>query len=384
MIPSVTIGWFPRERFAIAGESLQSLLDNTPDCPLVIVDPATPQRFMTEIHRVLGKRKAEIVSTGRPVLPAESKNLVLDRVKTDYVALVENDVLFLPYWLEALVSACEEVPADAAAPLIFDGRVRKEHFDKHLGEIRASATQPGKREVGPLVKKRNSASGREKVQFVEQHCVVYRMSTFDRIGRFDEELNTRDEVDLSIALHDAGCNVVLEPASQIHYVPPTWRPEEDELPFYRNRWDLARAERSRDRIRDRWGLVDTPGDLGFVKYRNLITRMPEVRRDIATLSSVAGETVLLEGGNWIGTDITEGLSVMPFPNCKGYFGGFPVSDLAAVDELDKVIAAGAKRIVVGYPVFWWFDYLPKFRSRLSETCRTVRADDLLQVFEVSR
>ena len=30
IMKDVTVGWFPRERFALAGESLRSLLENTP------------------------------------------------------------------------------------------------------------------------------------------------------------------------------------------------------------------------------------------------------------------------------------------------------------------------------------------------------------------
>ena len=110
--PSITIGWFPRERFIVAAEPLQTLLE---------------------------------------------KNFILDRVTTDYVALVENDVLFTPGWLEWLWSACEEEPADVAPPEIYDERGYKNHFDKHLGEIQFDESQPGNRRIVPLQRERKSA-----------------------------------------------------------------------------------------------------------------------------------------------------------------------------------------------------------------------------------
>lgn len=380
--PSVTIGWFPRERFSIAAESLQTLLKHSPECPLIIIDAATPSRYMDDIRKVLGNHPVEIISTDRPILPATSKNLILDRVETEYVALVENDVLYTPGWLESLLEACEREPADVAAPLIYDGREYKSHFDKHLGEVLPSTSEPGKREVVPLSKQRNSATHRERVQFVEQHCLLFRTDTFERIGRYDEELNTRDEVDLSMALYDAGCTVVLEPASRIHYVPPTWRPDPEEIPFYANRWDIKRAISSREIIRDRWNLVETPGDLGFVRYRNLIARLPEVREDLEALATDLQPILLLEDGDWWGTDVTEGLPIKPFPELKGQFGGFPASDSVAVEELEKALASGVKRIVVGYPAFWWFDYLPEFKSRL-EMLKKARDDQLMSVYDVN-
>jgi hypothetical protein len=381
--PSVTIGWFPRERFTIAAESLETLLAHSPSCPLIIVDPATPPRYMHEIKKVLGDHPAEVIHADHPLLPAVSKNLILDRVKTDYVALVENDVLFTPGWLEGLLAACEQEPADVAAPIIYDGREKKNHFDKHLGEIRLSESEPGKREVIPLKKERNSAQKRERVHFVEQHCLLFRTKVFECIGRFDEQLNTRDEVDLSVALYDAGCTVVLEPATQIHYVPPTSRPDPDELPFYLKRWDLDRAVLSRERIRERWNLVDTPGDLGFVQYRNLIARLPEVRRDLEALTDPSQVTLLLEDGDWWGTDITDNLAVKPFPELNGHFGGFPASESAAIEALDRELSSGVTRVVVGYPAFWWFDYLPGLQSRL-EKLDTVRQDSLMRVFDVRK
>lgn len=377
----MTIGWFPRERFSIAAESLETLLETSPPCRLIIVDPGTPPRYMEEICHVLGDHPAEVVSIGRPILPCDSKNLILDRVDTDYVALVENDVLFPPGWLEQLVDACEQAPADVATPLIIEGRGHSPHFDHHLGVITESQLHPGKYEVLPESEPRDSISSRQQVTFVEQHCLVYRTSTFDRIGRF-RHLNTRDEVDLSLALWDAGCMAVVEPEVQVHYVGPREPPFEDEMPFYSMRWDLDKARESRQLIRDRWNLVETPGDLGFVKYRNLMAQLPRVRRDLTELSGGPHPTVLLENGDWIGTDITEGLNIRPFPNANGRFGGFPSSDEAAIAELEEAFsAAGARRVVVGFPAFWWFDYLPGLARRLNELCRIVRDDELLRVFE---
>lgn len=382
--PSITIGWFPRERFAVAAESLRSLLDNSPDCRLIIVDPNTPSRYMREIEATLGDHPAEFIRTGEYVLPSTSRNLVLERVDTEYVALVENDVLFTPGWVEKLVAACEEVPADMASPILYEGRGQKEHFDKGLGQIRESREQPGKYEVVPLTAPRNSARTRQVVDFVEQHCLVCRMTVFDKIGGFNP-LFTRDDVDLGFALWNAKCTAVLEPSVQAHFVSPSWRPAEDELPFYRFRWDLQRAQQSRDEIRERWNLVDTPGDLGFVKYRTLIAELPRVRQDLSALATeTPGSTILLDNGDWLGTDVVGDVGMIPFPNLDGRFGGFPASDTAAIAELEQAIANGATRIVIGFPAFWWSDYLPDFTAHLQRVGRLHRNDDLLRVFDFAR
>lgn len=378
MTPSVTIGWFPRERFSVAAESLRSLLANTPPCRLVIVDCDTPQKYLDEIKAVLGDQEAEIVSTGRYILPSAARNLVVGMTDTEYVALVENDVLFSPRWLEKLIAACEEFPADVASPLLFGGRGRKEHYDNKLGHIRPSEAHPGKFEILPLTAPRNSCTARMKVDFVEQHCLVFRMSAFERLRGFNE-LHTRDDVDLGMGLRAAGCTAVLEPDVTVNFITPTWRPADDEFPFFRYRWDIEGARRNRDEIRDRWNLVETPGDMGFVEYRNFMARLPEIQQDLRKLDALPGETLLLDDGDWFGTDMVEGLSMRPFPELNGKYGGFP-SDEGAVRELDQAIARGCRRVVVGFPALWWFDHLPSLRKRLFEASRS-RDDNLLKVFE---
>jgi hypothetical protein len=314
-------------------------------------------------------------------LPSAARNLVIDRVDTDYVALVENDVLFTPGWLETLIEACEVTPADVASPIIYEGRGTSQHFDQGLGTIVESESHPGKYEVKPLDVRRNEVSVRTIVEFVEQHCLVFRMSAFEGMGHF-AELNTRDDVDLGLALRNGGCVAVLEPDAKVHFVGPTGKVNDDELPFYEFRWDLEGARRSREEIQERWNLIETPGDLGFVTYRNLMARLPSVREDLRSLVSRPGTTLLVDNGDWIDGDVTRDLSVSPFPNAGGHFGGFPASDQDAVEMFDRALEEGAGRIVIGYPAYWWLAYLPKFELRLRETCRLERDDDLLKVFEV--
>jgi GT2 family glycosyltransferase len=383
MSPTITIGFSARERFLMAGESLASLYEHTMlPFELLVVDAATPERYLREMHEVLDRHDNwRMLRSDHYLLPAAAKNLILREVRSDYVCLLENDTLFTDGWLEALVDACETFPADVAAPAIREGHGEEEHFDAHLGTL--VQTEDGLWDIKPLKRARNAVPERERVQFVEQHCLLFRRSVFDRIGRYDEELNTRDEVDLSLALHHAGATVVLEPRSIVNYVPPSSAPEEDELPYYRMRWDLDRAAASRERIKQRWSLVDTPGDLGFVQYRNLIPELPVVRSKLEKLIESGHRVVLIDNGDWFDTEVTEGLALTPFPDSGGHFGGFPESDDAASRELDAAFEAGATAIVVGWPAQWWFDHLAGLRPALSEWATLVGTDGLVEIFSRS-
>jgi GT2 family glycosyltransferase len=365
-----------------AAESLASLYDHMPlPFELLVVDPATPPRYLEQMRSVLdGHDNWRMLSTDRHLLPAAAKNLVLAEATGEYLCLVENDNLFSDGWLEALVAACEEFPADVACPVIREGRGAKEHFDRHLGSLVRRDAPQGAWEILPLTGPRNAVRERTRVDFVEQHCLLFRRSVFERIGPFDEELNTRDEIDLSLALHHAGATVVLEPRAIVNYVPPSARPEEDELAFYRLRWDLDRAVESRERIRRRWDLVKTPGDLGFVRYRNLIPTLPAVRADLERLAADGGRILLLDDGDWMGTEVTAGLPIEHFPSRDGVFWGLPSSGDDALRDLDEAVRSGATHLVVAWPGFWWLDELPELRTAIERLGPPVLQDDRLHVY----
>lgn len=381
-MPTITIGFVPRERFVLAAESLASLYEHTTlPFELLVVDPATPERYLAEMRAVLDRRDGwRILHADRHLLPAASRNLVLSEAAGDFVCLLENDNLFNPGWLEGLLAACERYPADVASPLIREGRGSEGHFDRHLGSVVASSRSPGRREVLPLSRPRDVAADVEEVQFVEQHCLLFRRAVFDRIGAFDEELNTRDEVDLSLALLDAGATVVVTPRSVVNYVPPTTALELEELDFYRLRWDLDRAAASRERIAEKWDLVETPGDLDFVRYRNNIPRLSEVRDRLEHLCRGGRAVVLLDDGDWLDTEVTEGLRLRPFPDVGGHFGGFPADEGAALGELERALAQGPAHVVVGWPARWWFDHLPELERSLHTWAASVERTDLMDVF----
>ena len=374
----ISIGFSPRERFAVAAESLASLYEHTTlPFHLYVVDAGTPAHRLDEMRAVLADHDNwTMLHADEPLLPAASRNLILERVDTDHVCLVENDNLFTPGWLEALLDACDRFPADVAAPMIREGRGDDGHFDRHLGTI--ETLPDGRLEVRRLGHERGRSGEPERVDFVEQHCLLFRSAVFDAIGPYDETLNTRDEVDLSLALHHAGATVVVVPDAIVHYVPPTEAVEPDELDFYRMRWDLERAAASRDTIQTRWNLTETPGDLEFVRYRNLLVELPVVRERLAELA-VDGPVVVLDDGDWFGTEVTEGLDLVPFPDVGGHFGGFPESDAAACAELARVTATSST-VVLGWPALWWLDHLPELAGALTAWADAVDDDGRLRVY----
>jgi hypothetical protein len=385
---TMTIGFVPRERFSQAAESLQRIFDYTRiPFNFIVVDCNIPPVYWREMEKVLsGRKNVKIIRRDHYLLPNQSKNLVIREAKDDFLCLIENDVLVKDDWLSKLIAACEEHPADVAVPLIVEGPPGsgKVHFDDLLGHVRLVQGRDGdKLEILPRPgdKELDRGSHRRAVEFMEQHCLLFRRSVFDRIGPYDEELNTRDEVDLSLALSRGKIPVVYEPKCEVHYLPP-YPPRSDELDYFFMKWNLERATKSRERIQKKWNLIHLPGDLGFVKDRNLVGQLHLVKEELAALISPEKSCILVDQNQWRGSEIVEGLRTIPFLERDGQYWGPPADDETAIRELERLRQNGAAFIAFAWSAFWWFDYYSKFRSHLRSAFPCLLENDRLVIFDL--
>jgi hypothetical protein len=218
---------------------------------------------------------------------------------------------------------------------------------------------------------------------MEQHCLLFRRSVFDRIGSYDGELNTRDEIDLSLSLYKAGVPVVYEPACEVHYLPP-YPPRDDETEYFFMKWDLDRAERSRARIQEKWNLVAVPGDMGFVRDRNLIGTLSRVKQELSHLIAPEESLILVDQNQWLCSDIVAGLRVIPFLEHEGQYWGLPEDDATAIREFERLWKAGASLIVFSWASTWWFDYYKDFYAHLTSRFECVLENDRLTVFDLRK
>jgi len=386
-MPTVTIGFVPRERFSLAAESLQRIFDYT-DIPfnLIVVNCNIPTVYWQQMEAVLqGRDNVHVIHRDHYLLPNQSKNLVIPEAHDEFLCLIENDNLVKDGWLSQLIAACEEYPADVAVPLMIEGPVgaRKVHFDDSLGQIRTVETPEGpKLEVLPRAERKelDRGRGRRTVQFMEQHCLLFRRSVFDRIGRYDEALNTRDEIDLSLSLYQAEVRVVFEPKCEIHYIPP-YPPRADEIDYFFMKWDLERAAQSRDRLRKKWNLVYVPGEnIEFVKDRNRIGHLHKIPQELGALIPPERPFILVDQAQWLNTKILAGLHPIPFLERDGQYWGAPADDETAIRELNRLQQSGATAIVFSWQAFWWLEYYSGFHAYLQSHFPCILESDRLIVF----
>jgi GT2 family glycosyltransferase len=267
--PLVTIVVSPRERFSYARTSLESILEHT-EAPyrLVYVDGGSPRGVRRYLEERARERGFELIRTEHHLSPNRARNLGLARVKTPYVAFIDNDVVVSPGWLDALVRCAEETGATVVSPLVCQGEPL--HTEIHCaGGV--SAIEEGEadgkttRRIIERIFKQGLPMAEERpglergpTGLAEFHCMMVRTDFFEGHGPLDEGLlNSKEHVDLCIQVLRAGGAVYLEPESVVTYVTvPPMAPSD--VPYYMLRWSDAWESASLDRLVEKYELVDDP------------------------------------------------------------------------------------------------------------------------------
>lgn len=270
--PRVTIGFVPRERFSLAATALEWIYKNTTiPFKLVLVDCAIPKKYREQMDAVLqDKSNFEYIEVDHYIYPNQAKNLILQKLDTDYVCMIENDCLAYPGWLKRMVDTADEFPAKAITPMLLEGPPGsgKFHHDPGIGEIK-TWEEDGKtvRRFQPNKNVQDYTNFKEPivVPAMETHIGFFHSSVFETIPDFyDEKLTTREPINVTLALHNSGIPIVLEPRAKVNFVPPP-PVYKDELPFYRMMWDMKTAVETNEYLVKKWNLRDMPMSTNFVR-----------------------------------------------------------------------------------------------------------------------
>lgn len=273
-IPSVTIGFVPRESFSKAARSLQSIYTHT-NIPfnLVIVNCNIPEKYWKEIEEVIKeKTNVTVIRRDNYLFPSQSKNLVIETSRDDYICFIENDCFVLSDdWLKFMIMSCESFPADCATPLLFEGTKNPEkiHHDRGF-ECIETKEQDGET-IYSFVDK-EGIDGRidwnlpHKIETMEHHCMLFKRSVFEKIGPFDEKIISGEYIDTSLALYTAGIPMIIEPRAKVHFCgpPPI---QKGEMEFFRFRWNVEKSIAGNFHMHSKWKIAsNNPENYGrFVR-----------------------------------------------------------------------------------------------------------------------
>ena len=265
-----------RERFGMTEESLESLYAHTPGADVIVVDGNSPPRVRDTLSCESAARGFTLIRRDRFLTPNEARNIGVATAETEYVAFVDNDVLYTDGWLDRLVECADETGAEVVAPLTCQGLPAHTEIHHAGGDYAEGGDMAGFFEADPEhgrafdevmhghaepVADWQGKLARQETGMCEFHCVLARRDVFDRIGPLDEKmLSTKEHIDFSMSVKAAGGKVMFEPSSVVTYVfPCRARPlNREDWPFFALRWSDAYGQRSLEHFIAKWGLKTKP------------------------------------------------------------------------------------------------------------------------------
>ena len=275
----VTLVIVPRERFSYSRESLESIYQATKyPFSLVYIDGNSPREIKNYLAKQAESKKFKLIRTEYYLSPNQARNIGLQHVETEYIVFVDNDIHVAPGWLEKLVQCAEEESATVVCPLVCIGK--NLHSKIHLAGGEARIVLEIKNEkirrkvhekhyfVNRYLDEVKEQLQRRPCEFAEFHCLLIRRDIFDTIGILDEKLlSTREHIDFSMSVTNAGGKIYCEPESVTTYVHDSGFKWSD-LTYFMLRWSDAWEIASLEHFTHKWNL--TPKDKYFKKrYRRL-------------------------------------------------------------------------------------------------------------------
>ncbi|MEM7758759.1 MAG: glycosyltransferase [Cyanobacteria bacterium P01_A01_bin.40] len=274
----VTIVVVPRERYQFARESLESLFENTAfPFDLVYVDNNSPTPLQQYLKTQADFKGFKLVRSERYLSPNQARNLGLHYVYSRYVVFVDNDVIFAPNWLTALVNCSEATGATVVGSLVCQYQPFHEIVHCAGGEYMAAPEyaefaqgypHPHNRsqwlinEKTPYQNQRVEAVRdrlkRQATGFVEFHSMLVRTEIFEQLGLLDEGCCcTKEYLDFCMSVTRSGGKVFLEPSSVVTFRthPPAPALEWSDLPYFMLRWSDAWELSNLLYFQEKWNLV---------------------------------------------------------------------------------------------------------------------------------
>jgi len=272
--PRASIIMIARERHALTESALEYINRNTAQpYRLIYTDGQTPDWLWQRLEQRASEWGLELMRQHEPLWPQTLRNRVLDSITTDYVVLIDNDVLVSPGWLEKLIACADETNAGIVGPLYLWGDgVKPPLIHMAGGYLEKTTTAAGdilkqyhpyeNAEYGKVV----AELSRKECDNVEFHCMLIRTSVLKQMGGFDESiLNVHEHVDTCLAAKKLGWTTYIEPAAQVnflHFAPYRL----GDIAMLRWRWADASTETSIKAFCNKWHVLNHPDTFDNMRH----------------------------------------------------------------------------------------------------------------------
>lgn len=235
--------------------SLAASTDATP-FRLVVVDNGSTDGVQTDLVQAAGRGELDLVRNEENLGYARATNQgIAVHPETEYVLLLNNDMIALPGWLDGLVGELEAHPgADVAGSLLlYEDRETIQHAGMSAGRVKGRVTSIHRWQFRRLGRTPEALRAQEVVAVTGASMLV-RREAFRRLGVLSEGyLNGFEDLDFCWRIRRDGRSIRYAPASRLVHL-------ESRTPGRR-----AREEANRALFDTMWGKTHVATEVGFLE-----------------------------------------------------------------------------------------------------------------------
>ena len=267
----ITVVVVPRDRFSHTKKSLESIYECA-DIPfeLIYVDGGTPDHIRDYLKKVSQEKNFQLIRVDRLITANHARNLGWKHAKTPYILFVDNDVLVTKGFMSAMYRCIQETDCDVVGPVTCQDFPIHENIHFLSGDLEVGEKIQDGKTQRVLQEKMRYKQGlkwfeitppiqREETGFVEAHCYMVKVDMLKKINGFDEEvLSTRDHIDFSLSVRNAGGKIMFEPKAVITFMGHFGAEKMDpwDETYYNFRWSDEWELRSLKRLCKKWNLSE--------------------------------------------------------------------------------------------------------------------------------
>ncbi len=267
-----------REKFGITKECIQTLINQTQDCPVVFLHTGIPKSLSKGLEQLSENeprfRTHQIAS--HFMLPNDVLNVAMEKFgeQYKYMLTIDNDVVLENNAIEAMVTCARQTGSAVIQPLLLEGREDEVHYDPPISKIQltddgvytyCARTLEKAAERFPRIPIGDTGVQR-RIYHVERHCLLLEPEGLKGIFPLEPYLNTREWLDLSLRLFVKNVAIHFEPNATARYIIKPVSQEDSD--YFQLRWDKKLAEFSNEYVKNKWNILNFLDSNKFVAGMN--------------------------------------------------------------------------------------------------------------------
>jgi hypothetical protein len=270
------VGLVARDKFSELPVAVSALLEDLPeDVTVHVVDCGYPEDLIAQAQARAARHGAALEIVGVPKFANTNVawNALVAATSGDVLVCVESDVSVQPGCVAGLIAAVESGEFDVVTPTVCEGNLEHIHFDPPVSVF--LDVEDGI--VSELVRRPKvdhpRVAGTRRVAHVEKHTYAMSRVTARRLGKLDEQMHCRTDLDLSLTCRSRNLSIGIIPECRVVFRKAPSMPVDASL--FAHRWDVPDAHRANERLVAKWGLRSYKSSVEFVhEMRTYLNEVP--------------------------------------------------------------------------------------------------------------